>query len=137
MRDDDIVPALDRYLATFQRATRFGYDQGGVDCIRLTSPWVHLRTGIDPLAGIAPWDDEMSAMRRLLAMGVRDVAELADRFLDRRSLLTARVGDIVSAQAREHPMLGISLGARVLFITPDRGFQRMQLVHCAMAWSVD
>ena len=45
------------------------FEWGKNDCVLFAARWVHITTGRDPLAGVAPWENETGARRAVLRVG--------------------------------------------------------------------
>lgn len=138
MRPQDWPARLDAYLAA-AREKPFAW--GSHDCVSFTCGWYAAMTGRHVYAGFAGrYDSEQSALRLMLANGVRSTAEAGDFLFGksaRKEIEYAQRGDIVLAldAVTYAEALGISTGAHAACLL-DEGVRFARQSHFLTAWSV-
>lgn len=115
------------------------YEWGYHDCVMWAAAAVEAVTGRDlGLGKRLTYSTEHGAARMLVLEGVRDVAELADKYLGRRRhIAQARHGDIVVGHLSTGELcLGACLGRKSAFVGSAAGqdgliaVETLDLDHC-------
>ena len=113
--------ALDRTIEKYGQAN---FSLGSADCVQLAR--FHLKAmGVKKLPVPAKYTNTMGARRALKAVGVRNIEQLLDKFLERITPAAMLPGDVAmlpsepGEEASEIGTLAICLGRKVLSWHPD------------------
>jgi len=125
-----------RRLAEYIEAARGKpFAWGSHDCATFAFDWVRRATGSDPVSELwGTYDSEFGAGRILAPHGGIEGFATA-RLGERCPAAQAQRGDIVAVATESGPALGVCVGVRAAFVSPQ-GLAFLPLDKCEGAWRV-
>lgn len=131
------MTTLTEFLARLDEPRPFNWATN--NCCSFAASWVELRTGKNPMAGLAATPDALSAMRLVKSMG-GTLAAAWSKALNQEPILPtlAQVGDVVlvPTEGVTGAAAGICVGSQAMFIDESGTGVFMPLSACTYAWRI-